>query len=80
MKQFFINCYTYHLCGGSIPLWIHLRWLEASFWTTDRLPWFLRKRMFNLLCGREVFDDFHSTDIVIRGSFVDHDWFLCMKW
>jgi hypothetical protein len=46
-----------------------------ALWTTDRLPWFARKRIFNWMLGKEYFTDFHQADQVLSGAGL-----ACIKW
>lgn len=74
---------THNHCGCSIPLWLKSTALQSKFYLADRCPWFLRKRLMNALCGREVFHDFMTTDSVLGYiAAADSEFWpaICLKW
>jgi hypothetical protein len=79
MRQFFITHFTDHACGSSIPRRLRIWAWVAAFWVADRMPWFLRKRLINILAGREIMHDFMCAEQLTSGSFIDSGWVICVK-
>jgi hypothetical protein len=72
----------------TVRYWFETRlpqyWFPIIYWTTvlflaDRLPWFARRVIINLLVGREILTTFVMTD-QLRKPMLDRELFICMKW
>jgi hypothetical protein len=77
LRQFF----TDHLCGCSIPRRIKSWVFVALVFLADNCgPWFARKRLLNLVLGREIYYDFLQTDHVIQHDSAFFPSVTCLKW